>query len=247
MKTLLAVLSLLTATFYSLNAAPVTFEEVSLLVRMREPDAAILQSVSERKLLRALTPAQEAALKRTGASNSLLVSLRAPRVFAAADEVAAYDTRQAQQREARRRALAAAPIPAPAPRIPRKPATGHSLVIDRIVLKDVPVPRPFVLYMHVEAGRSKATYHIPGKRYATKVTDGREIEVPINLTLDDVEPNSWATVDLHLDIDDQAVTTFKALKQHTARIQILDYPQKVQFSPDLSKTPFSYDLVWHSE
>ena len=47
-------------------AAPVNFNEVSLWVRAKETDKSILAEVSQRKLAKALTPAQESTLKSQG-------------------------------------------------------------------------------------------------------------------------------------------------------------------------------------
>src|SRR5262245_59127029 len=82
----------------SATAAPVTFNEVSLLVRMRETDAYMTQQVTQRRLLRALTPGQEAALKAQGASDALLDALRKPEVVFSADEAAAFERWSEQQR-----------------------------------------------------------------------------------------------------------------------------------------------------
>ncbi|MCA1660277.1 MAG: hypothetical protein LC642_07050, partial [Verrucomicrobiaceae bacterium] len=53
-------------------AEPIDYNEVSLLVRAREPQRSITEEVSRRKLVRALTPQQEQTLKSQGASDSLL-------------------------------------------------------------------------------------------------------------------------------------------------------------------------------
>ncbi|MDQ2867563.1 MAG: hypothetical protein M3R59_04010 [Verrucomicrobiota bacterium] len=74
------------------SARPVDFSEVSLLVRSRESDASIRDEVARRKLMRPLTPQQEATLKAQGASDSLLQSLRDSHLVASKDEVDALAT-----------------------------------------------------------------------------------------------------------------------------------------------------------
>jgi hypothetical protein len=247
MKTFRTSLIVLLLALCTAGAAPVTFEEVSLLVRMGEREASIRETVSERKLLHPLNPAQETALKRAGAADSLLAALRQPAALASEAEIAAFEKQKKQQEESAQRAMAAVPKAAEAKRSLQPPATGRTLVIDRIIFKKLPLPRPFYLYMHAQAGRSDATFYVPRQRYGARLTDTGDIEVPVKIVLRNVEPNSWATVDVHLDNDADAVKTYQALKRHTARIQILDYPQQTGFTPDLQVTPFSYDLKWHAE
>ena len=76
-----------------LQAAPVNFNEVSLWVRAKETDKTILREVTERKLAKALTPAQESTLKSQGASDSLVQSLRSSALVASATEIAATETK----------------------------------------------------------------------------------------------------------------------------------------------------------
>jgi hypothetical protein len=73
----------------SLPAAPMNFNEVSLWVRAKETDKAILSEVSQRKLAKALTPQQETTLKSQGASDSLVQSLRNSALVAPAAAVPA--------------------------------------------------------------------------------------------------------------------------------------------------------------
>ena len=77
----------------SLPAAPMNFNEVSLWVRAKETDKAILSEASQRKLSKALTPQQETTLKSQGASDSLVQSLRNSALVAPAAEVAASETK----------------------------------------------------------------------------------------------------------------------------------------------------------
>jgi hypothetical protein len=94
------------------------FNEVSLWVRAKETDKSILSEVSERKLTKALTPAQESTLKSQGASDSLVQSLRNSALVAPATEIAATETR------------APAPKHAPAPDSDRDSAADHLQVFD---------------------------------------------------------------------------------------------------------------------
>src|SRR2546421_376468 len=80
-KILLVTVFTVLAGAIALTAAPVNFNEVSLWVRARETDQSIGREVSQRKLARALTPQQESTLKAQGASDSLVQSLRNPKVI----------------------------------------------------------------------------------------------------------------------------------------------------------------------
>ena len=77
-------------------AAPIDYSEVSLLVRAHESESTIVQEVSQRKLLHALTPQQEAALKKQGASDSLVQSLRRSDSILAAADATAFEARREQ-------------------------------------------------------------------------------------------------------------------------------------------------------
>ena len=61
---------------FTASAAPVPFSELSLMVRSRESDASISHEVSQRKLAQKLNADQEATLKKQGASDSLISTLR---------------------------------------------------------------------------------------------------------------------------------------------------------------------------
>lgn len=102
----------------SLTAAPVNFNEVSLWVRARETDKSILTEVSQRKLTKALTPAQESTLKSQGASDSLVQSLRNSALVASSAEVAATETK------------VPAPKRAPAPEADRESAADNLHIFD---------------------------------------------------------------------------------------------------------------------
>ena len=96
-----------------LPARPLDFNEVSLLVRVRESDASIKEEVAQRKLMRPLTAQQEATLKSQGASDSLVQSLRNSNMVASKEEAAAAEA-EAQRAIARR---SEAPAESNAPRV----------------------------------------------------------------------------------------------------------------------------------
>jgi hypothetical protein len=89
---LITAITVLAGTI-GLTAAPVNFNEVSLWVRAKETDKSILTEVSERKLTKALTPAQESTLKSQGASDSLVQSLRNSALVASSADTAATETK----------------------------------------------------------------------------------------------------------------------------------------------------------
>jgi hypothetical protein len=102
-----------------LQAKPVGFSELSLLVRMHEPEFSIKNEVAERKLLHPLTQPQEGLLKSQGASDSLIKSLRDSSLLASKEEVAAVENVPVREN-------AAAPAEAMSPARHR----GHVLVFD---------------------------------------------------------------------------------------------------------------------
>lgn len=87
--------------FTSASAHPIDFNEVSLLVRAREPESSIVKDVSQRKLLHALTPDQEAILKKQGASSSLLQSLHNSNLVVSKEEAAVFEAAREQQAKAK--------------------------------------------------------------------------------------------------------------------------------------------------
>ena len=92
------LLPLLTVTIFlcstALRAEPIDFSEVSLLVRARESKAAIVQEVSNRKLVRPLTAQQENTLKAQGASDSLIQALHQSNLALSANELSALEARR---------------------------------------------------------------------------------------------------------------------------------------------------------
>jgi septal ring factor EnvC (AmiA/AmiB activator) len=100
MKPKLTTLALLLAAPCWLAAAPIAYDEVSLLIRMHETDSYIAQQVAQRRLVRPLTPAQEATLKAQGASEGFLAALRNPNTTLSDAEAVAFETRRAAQKQA---------------------------------------------------------------------------------------------------------------------------------------------------
>lgn len=120
------------------------------------------------------------------------------------------------------------------------------LVIDKILISKHPIPAPYYVYLHASAGRSEATFHVAKKSYGHGGMHASPIEIPLNLTLKDVQLNTWATVTLHLDTHDDKVKSHEALRKHTARIQILQGTHSTQFIPGLHDIPFIYELFYHT-
>lgn len=101
----------------SANARPLDYNELSLLVRAREPESSIASEASRRKLSRALTPQQESTLKTQGATETLVENLRKPAMIAAAaSDTAALESKGPE--------AARAPDRAPAPALEHNSA-GH--------------------------------------------------------------------------------------------------------------------------
>src|ERR1700739_4646587 len=90
--------SLLVAS--QLHAKPVGFSELSLLVRMHEPESSIKNEVAERKLLHPLTQPQEGILKSQGATDSLIKSWRDANLVASNEQAAAAEAAAAHQANA---------------------------------------------------------------------------------------------------------------------------------------------------
>ena len=74
-----------------LHARPIGFSELSLMVRMHEPEATIKSEVAERRLLHGLTQPQEALLKQQGASDSFVQSLRDSKLVVSKEEAVAVE------------------------------------------------------------------------------------------------------------------------------------------------------------
>jgi len=97
-RLLIVAASLLAAS--QLSARPIGFGELSLLVRMHEPETSIKKEVAERKLLHGLTQPQEGILKSQGASDSLIQSLRNSNLVVSKEEGAAVESAAAREASA---------------------------------------------------------------------------------------------------------------------------------------------------
>ena len=99
MKIKATIAALLFAFTVSLaSGAPISFDEISFLVRIHDPDASIAQQITQRRLLHALTPQQEATLKAEGAPDVFIQALRNPNVRLSDSEASAFETRREQQK-----------------------------------------------------------------------------------------------------------------------------------------------------
>jgi len=85
------IAAILTVWINSASARPIGFSELSLLVRMHEPEASIKNEVAQRKLLHGLTQPQENILKSQGASDSLIQSLRNSNLVVSKEKAAAAE------------------------------------------------------------------------------------------------------------------------------------------------------------
>src|SRR5437899_1368745 len=97
-RLLIVAASLLVAS--QLSARPIGFGELSLLVRMHEPETSIKNEVAARKLLHGLTQPQEGILKSQGASDSLIQSLRNSNLVVSKEEAAAVESAAARESSA---------------------------------------------------------------------------------------------------------------------------------------------------
>jgi len=80
-------------------ALPIDYNEISLLVRARENENSIIKEVTQRRLLRALSPQQESKLRSQGAKEPLVVALRNSNIVLSPQEAAAAEQERAALRE----------------------------------------------------------------------------------------------------------------------------------------------------
>jgi hypothetical protein len=236
--------------------APITFDEISFLVRIRESDASIASQVSERRLLRSLAPEQEAALKKQGVSETLIQTLRDPKLVVDGAEAAAFEKRRnerkalAAQEAAAAAAAEAAETEAPAvqPTVPgfEPVPTGINLVIDRIRMIQHPIPTPYYLYLRVQEGQSEAVYENRKTAFGAKTTGDLDVEIPINIVVKDIHLNSWASITLQLDTDADGAPGEQPLKKHTSKFQIREGSQRKRFVPQLFSPSFVYEITYHT-
>lgn len=79
--------------------APIAFDEISFLVRTHDTNESISQQITQRRLLRILTPPQEVTLKGEGASDAFIQALRNPNIRLTESEAVAFETRREQQKK----------------------------------------------------------------------------------------------------------------------------------------------------
>jgi hypothetical protein len=110
------------ASAFASQGAPVTFKEISMLLRNGEQQQFIFSEAENRKLLQPLSRQEEAALTALGATPALLNALRSTALLAPPEAVAAYQARMQKlqessqppaQEEAPRATAVAPPRPAP--------------------------------------------------------------------------------------------------------------------------------------
>jgi hypothetical protein len=235
--------------------APMTFDEISFLVRIRESDASIASQVSERRLLRVLTPEQEAALKKQGVPETLLETLRDPKLVVDDAEAAAFEKRRNERKALAAQAAAAAeaaeaegeaPIIQPTPSGTEPVSTGINLVIDRVRMIQHPIPTPYYVYLRVQEGQSAAVYENRKTAFGAKTTGDLDVEIPINIVVKDIHLNAWASITLQLDTDPDGAPSEQPLKKHTSKFQIREGSQRKRFVPQLFSPSFVYEITYHT-
>jgi hypothetical protein len=222
---------------------------------MRETDVSVAAQVSERRLLRALTPGQEAALKKQGVSETFLQTLRDPKLVVDEAEAAAFEKRRNEQKLVTSEPVVdSAPTAAPviqakvvpsAPKVEPVP-TGMNLVIDRIQMIKHPVAAPYYVYLRVQEGDAQAEYDNREQAFGLRNIGDLRLDIPINLVIKDIRLNSWATITLQLESAADAAPTNRGLKKHTTKFQVLEGSQRMRFIPQLGSTPFMYDVFYHT-
>jgi hypothetical protein len=98
-RTRLLSLAVFLGLAVSLHASePMTFEELSLMLRTDSSPQEILNDVTRRKLLQPLTSGEQEKLREHGAPPALLNALQSSSVIASAEEAAAYRAHHQPQR-----------------------------------------------------------------------------------------------------------------------------------------------------
>ena len=97
------------------GAEPLSFQELSLLVRTGETPQNIVNEAARRKLLQGLTPDQEAKLQQNGAPTALITALRSPALLATPQELQTYVARRQTQAQVAVAQTQAEAQPRPAP------------------------------------------------------------------------------------------------------------------------------------
>lgn len=81
------------------HGAPITVREIEFLIRQRTPDAEIVQTAAQRRLLAPLNAAAEAALRDAGASDALIAALSKPEIALSAADTKAEIARMQLHRQ----------------------------------------------------------------------------------------------------------------------------------------------------
>lgn len=102
-------------------ADPVTFHEISLLVRSGQTGQDIVNETARRGLLQPLTAEEETTLHLQGGSTSLITALRTPSLLATPEQVAAYNGRRTSGPGKTRAPIAPSPSEPPVPSRPAGP------------------------------------------------------------------------------------------------------------------------------
>jgi hypothetical protein len=130
-RTPLLLLALFLGLAITLPAAePMTFEELSLMLRTGSSAQEILNDVTRRKLLQPLTSGEQETLREHGATPALLNALQSSSLLASAEEAAAY---RANHQPARRMITQAPSGPQP---VGRKTAPAPAAAPQAILLSD---------------------------------------------------------------------------------------------------------------
>jgi hypothetical protein len=257
------ILSFLLAVFCSHAFAaldPVSYEEITVRMKVGERLDSIMPDVRARKLLYPLTAEQVTTIAALRGRRELLVEMQRPELVAPRAVSDAVVLRKTKAREvllaanpevARRPTLLSKPVP--------PPADSKRLVIEKIVVQREPLHTPFHVYFRATAnnGQAVAEFRKPGQFFELGGIDPR-VEIPVNLVLNDVRENDWATVNLQLDTNDQAVATPDARKRHTGRIPITNEqylgapfsfnpPTATYIVSDATNQEFRYQVFWHVE
>jgi hypothetical protein len=239
---------------------PASYEEITVRMKVGERLDSIMKDVRARKLLYPLTAEQLTFIARLGGRTELIRELQQPALVAPREVSDAVVLRKAKAREA---LLAANPEVANRPTLLTKPVPlpedSKRLVIEKIIVQREPLHTPFHVYFKATAnnGQAVAEFRKPGQIFELSGIDPR-VEIPVNLVLNDVRENDWATVNLNLDTDDRAVATTAARKKNVARFPITNEsylgspfefnpPRATYLVSDETNQEFRYQVYWHVE
>jgi hypothetical protein len=241
---------------------PISFEEISVRLRIGDKLASIMKDVDRRKLLYPLTNEQISVLSSLGSPRDLLVELQRPERVAPRELSDAVVRRKQQARNVLVTAnpeVASRTSPPVPSALPPKDGITRRLVVEKIIVRQEPLHLPFCVYFQVSAnnGQTAAEFNEPAKKFELQGIDPK-VEIPVNLVLNDVRENDWAKVNLQLDIDPGLVNTTGARKKHFGRLPITDtlyYGSPFSLNPskadyivsENTNQGFRYEVYWHLE